>query len=273
MSAPKPHSGARPPAVAGSFYPGEPDALKTMVGTLLEEVDASGADDLIGLIAPHAGYIYSGPVAASAFAKIAAARRGFPRVLLIGPPHYVPVAGIAASSAACFTTPLGDIALDIETIAALSAAGLVGYDDSAHAPEHSLEVELPFLQAVLGRFTLIPLLVGDVAPQRVADVIHAVMDGHTLLVVSTDLSHYLTDGEAKARDLATAEIVERLDHSRLGPYDACGYAALNGALCAGRHDGWRIARLDLRNSGDTGGDRSRVVGYGAWAFSASAPHS
>ncbi|HZP10388.1 AmmeMemoRadiSam system protein B [Methyloceanibacter sp.] len=268
MSAPKPHSGARPPAVAGSFYPGEPHALENMVGALLGEVHASGKGDLLGLIAPHAGYMYSGPVAASAFAEIAGARRSFARVLLVGPPHYVPVGGIAASSAASFATPLGDIAVDEEAVASLIHAGLVSFDDRAHAPEHSLEVELPFLQGVLGGFTLIPLLVGDAAPQQVADVIRAVMDRRTLLVVSTDLSHYLSDREAEARDLATASTIERLDYATLGPYDACGYAALNGALCAAQQNGWRVARLDLRNSGRTSGDLSRVVGYGAWAFSA-----
>ncbi len=271
MSACKLHSGARPPAVAGSFYPDEADVLKSMVRALLGGVDASGAGDPLGLIAPHAGYMYSGPVAASAFAQIAAARRSFTRVLLIGPPHYVPVAGIAASSAESFATPLGDVAVDQAAVASLVDAGLASYDDRAHAPEHSLEVELPFLQAVLGGFTLIPLLVGDAARQQVADVIGKVMDPRTLLVVSTDLSHYLSDRKAKARDLATASTIERLDDSTLGPYDACGYAALNGALCAGKRNGWQIARLDLRNSGDTSGDLSRVVGYGAWAFSASTP--
>jgi AmmeMemoRadiSam system protein B len=258
--------GARPPAVAGSFYPRELGELQLTVEALPGEARPSGKGQLLGVIAPHAGYMYSGPIAANAFAAVAAARHGFTRVLLIGPPHHVPVHGIAASSADSFATPLGDISVDKEEIASLVNAGLVSIDDRAHAPEHSLEVELPFLQAVLGRFTLIPLLVGDAAPQEVVTVVDAVMDGHTLLVVSTDLSHYLNDTEAKARDLASALTIERLDDSKLGPNDACGFSALNGALRAARNRSWRIARLDLRNSGDTSGNRSRLVGYGAWAF-------
>jgi AmmeMemoRadiSam system protein B len=154
----------------------------------------------------------------------------------------------------------------VEAVASLVDAGLISIDDRAHAPEHSLEVELPFLEVVLGRFALVPLLVGDAVPQEVAAVIGAVMDGRTLLVVSTDLSHYLDYSVAKARDLASASAIERLDDSKLGPHDACGFSAVNGALRAGRDRSWRIERLDLRNSRDTSGTRGRVVGYGAWAF-------
>jgi hypothetical protein len=258
--------GARPPAVAGSFYPLEPGELQIMVETLIGEAKPSGEGELLGVIAPHAGYMYSGPVAASAFAEVAAARHRFTRVLLVGPPHYVPLRGIAASSAGGFATPLGEIAVDVEAVASLVDAGLISIDDRAHAPEHSLEVELPFLEVVLGRFALVPLLVGDAVPQEVAAVIGAVMDGRTLLVVSTDLSHYLDYSVAKARDLASASAIERLDDSKLGPHDACGFSAVNGALRAGRDRSWRIERLDLRNSRDTSGTRGRVVGYGAWAF-------
>jgi AmmeMemoRadiSam system protein B len=266
MFAREPSAGTRPPAVAGSFYPREPGELRRTVGTLLGAARLSGEGELLGVIAPHAGYMYSGPIAAAAFATVAAANHGFTRVLLIGPAHYVPVRGIVASSANRFATPLGEIPIDVEAVASLVDTGLISIDDRAHAPEHSLEVELPFLQVVLKHFALIPLLVGDASRQEVAAVIGAVMDARTLLVVSTDLSHYLDDAAAKVRDLASASIIERLDDSRLGPHDACGYAALNGALRAAKATGWRIARLDLRNSGDTSGDRRRVVGYGAWAF-------
>jgi AmmeMemoRadiSam system protein B len=257
---------ARPPAVAGSFYPREPGELQRMIGTLLAEAKPSSKGGLVGVIAPHAGYIYSGPIAAAAFAAVAAANHSFTRVLLIGPAHYVPVRGIVASSASRFATPLGEIPIDLEAVTSLVDAGLIGIDDRAHAPEHSLEVELPFLQVVLQQFALVPLLVGDASPREVVAVIGAAMDARTLLVVSTDLSHYLHDAEAKARDRASALIIERLDDSKLGPSDACGYTALNGALCAAKQTGWQIARLDLRNSGDMSGDRRRVVGYGAWAF-------
>ena len=181
------------------------------------------------------------------------------------------VSGVAAPSAKAFATPLGEVAIDTDAIAALIEAGLVDIDDRAHAPEHSLEVELPFLLMALGGSSLVPLLIGDSSPEEVAAIIGAVLDERTLLVVSTDLSHYLDDASARMRDLATANAIERLDFNRLGPYDACGFAALNGTLCAARQSGWRIERLDLRNSGETSGDRSRVVGYGAWAFFTSDP--
>ena len=268
MFAREPSSSKRPPAAAGTFYPRRRQELEDTVETLMSRAAKPRESGLIGVVAPHAGYMYSGPVAASAFAAIATPDRAFERVLLLGPPHFVPVRGIAAPSSAAFATPLGEIAVDTDAVAALVEAGLVGIDDRAHAPEHSLEVELPFLESVLGRFRLIPLLVGDASPEQVAAVIDAVLDEHTLLVVSTDLSHYLDHASATARDHSSAEAIERFDFNRLGPEDACGFAALNGALCAGRRQGWRIRRLDLRNSGDTSGDRGRVVGYGAWAFSA-----
>ena len=163
--------------------------------------------------------------------------------------------------------PLGEIEIDRAAIAALLDAGLVTIDDRAHAPEHSLEVELPFLQHALGDFRLVPLLVGDATPEQTASVIDVILDTRTLLVVSTDLSHYLDGAYAKPRDLATAELIERFDFTRLGPEDACGFAALNGALCAGNRNRWCIKRIDLRNSGDISGDRGRVVGYGSWALS------
>ncbi|HEX5930659.1 MAG TPA: AmmeMemoRadiSam system protein B [Methyloceanibacter sp.] len=260
----------RQPAVAGSFYPRGGKDLKTAVDALLSQADQARQSGLVSVIAPHAGYMYSGPVAGSAFAPVASSGV-FERVLLIGPAHYVPVRGVAAPSAASFATPLGTIALDRDAIATMVEAGLASIDDRAHAPEHALEVELPFLQAVLGRFTLIPLLAGDAAPEEVAAIIDALLDERTLLVVSTDLSHYLDYASARKRDLATAETVERLAFDRLGPYDACGFAALNGALRAARGRGWSVKRLDLRNSGDTSGDRARVVGYGAWVFSAARP--
>jgi AmmeMemoRadiSam system protein B len=273
MSARERGSTVRQAAVAGSFYPPEAGDLKAAVDALLAQSNEVGPDEpgLVGVIAPHAGYIYSGPVAGNAFAPVASSGTAFERVLLIGPAHYVPVSGVAAPSSASFATPLGTVAVDRDAIASLMEAGLASFQDRAHAPEHSLEVELPFLQAVLGGFTLVPLLVGDAAPEWVAAIVDAVLDDRTLLVVSTDLSHYLDDATARKRDSATAETIERLRCDRLGPYDACGFAALNGALCAASRRQWHIKRLDLRNSGDTSGDRASVVGYGAWAFSKSRP--
>jgi AmmeMemoRadiSam system protein B len=163
---------------------------------------------------------------------------------------------------------LGDVAVDVGAVEALRDAGLVTIDDIPHAPEHALEVELPFLQCMLEDFTIVPLLVDEVSPEQLALVIETLLGKRTLLVVSTDLSHYLDYAAAERRDLATAGTIERLDCTTLGPDDACGFSALNGALCAASRCSWTVTRLDLRNSGDTSGEKRWVVGYGAWAFTA-----
>ena len=210
MFAPKPRLNVRPPAVAGSFYPHGTGELKATVAALMSQVEPSVQRPLLGVIAPHAGYTFSGPVAASAFAEVAAAGYGFTRVLLIGPPHYLPVSGIAAPSAKFFATPLGQVATDADAIASLVEAGLVSIDDMAHAPEHSLEVELPFLQTLLGPFAVVPLLAGDAIPQQAAAVLRRLWGGpETLFVVSSDLSHYHDYDTARRLDGGTATAIER----------------------------------------------------------------
>jgi MEMO1 family protein len=266
----KRQSAVRRPAVAGAFYPRGAEELKSTVEALLSQTTKRELSGLCGVVAPHAGYVYSGPIAGETFSLLARSSDGPNRILLIGPPHYVPVRGIVAPSSSAFTTPLGDVAIDVGAVESLRDAGLVTIDDAPHAPEHALEVELPFLQSVLEDFTIVPLLVGAVSPEHVARVIEAVLGKRrTLLVVSTDLSHYLDYATAERHDLATAGAIERLDYTTLGPNDACGFSALNGALCAASRCGWTVRRLDLRNSGDTSGEKWRVVGYGAWAFTAS----
>ena len=258
----------RRPAVAGDFYPSGAQELKRAVEALLSQAKKRELSGLCGVVAPHAGYVYSGPIAGKAFSLLAHSNDGPNRILLIGPPHYVPLRGIVAPSCSAFATPLGDVAVDVGAVESLRDAGLVTLDDTPHAPEHALEVELPFLQRVLEDFTIVPLLVGAASPEQVARVIETVLGKRTLLVVSTDLSHYLDYATAERRDLATAGTIERLDYTTLGPNDACGFSALNGALCAASRCSWTVTRLDLRNSGDTSGEKRRVVGYGAWAFTA-----
>jgi AmmeMemoRadiSam system protein B len=257
----------RRPVVAGVFYPSGAQELESTVEAMLSQMTESKLGGLCGVVTPHAGYSYSGPIAGKAFSLLAHADDAPDRILLIGPPHFVTVRGIVAPSSSAFATPLGDVAVDVGTVEFLRDAGLVTIDETPHTPEHALEVELPFLQRVLGDFTIIPLLVDDTSPEQVALIIEAVLDKRTLLVVSTDLSHYLDYATAQRRDLATAGTIDRLDYT-LGPNDACGFSALNGALCAASRCGWTVTRLDLRNSGDTSGEKRRVVGYGAWAFAA-----
>jgi len=266
----------REAAVAGSFYPADTRELQSTVHQLLDAVPAmagKAGKDLSprALIVPHAGYVYSGPVAATAYARLQLHRQVFRRVVLLGPCHYIPLRGIAASSADVFRTPLGDVPLDRDSLGLLQQS-VVRVNDAAHGPEHSLEVQLPFLQTVLASFRLIPLLVGDAQPQEVADVIDALWDGpDTLLIVSSDLSHYLLYDQARRHDRITCRAVEELDGNKIGHEEACGATPLRGLLIAARRRSLCPATLDLRNSGDTSGSRDRVVGYGAWMFVEDAP--
>jgi AmmeMemoRadiSam system protein B len=262
----------RPAAVAGMFYPGAPRVLAEDVRTHVAAARARSAAVPKAIIAPHAGYVYSGPVAGSIYARLAGGRDTIRRVVLFGPTHRVPVRGLAVPSARAFATPLGAVDVDTEAIAFARTLPHVRESDAAHAFEHSLEVQLPFLQTVLADFRIVPFAVGDATPQQVAAVIDALWGGpETLIVVSSDLSHYHRYAEAVAIDRATTETIlacsPQLDHEQ-----ACGATPINGLLlCAQRHH-LRPELVDLRNSGDTAGDKSRVVGYAAFAFTEVSDH-
>jgi AmmeMemoRadiSam system protein B len=256
----------RRPAVAGAFYPREERLLKAEVEGYLAGARAPHAAPPKAIIAPHAGYLYSGPIAASIYARLAPLRGRITRVVLAGPAHRVYVTGAAVPASRAFGSPMGEVAIDTEAIAALRALHFVEESDRAHALEHSLEVHLPFLQAVLGEFRLVPIVVGDADPAQMARILETVWGGdETLVVVSSDLSHYLPYEVARARDRDTAEAILRLD-ARLAPDEACGAAPINGLLEVARKRGLAAELVDLRNSGDTAGDRDRVVGYAAFAF-------
>jgi MEMO1 family protein len=258
----------RPPAVAGTFYPSEPAALKRTVAAHLDGATSPADKDAPpkAVIAPHAGYVYSGPIAATAYRALSPARTTVRRVLLAGPAHFVPLGGVAVSSADAFATPLGPVTVDdTARERALAVEGTV-VDDNAHGVEHSLEVHLPFIAEVLGDVPVLPLLVGRTPPTVLADVLDALWgDDETRVVVSTDLSHYLDDATAKAVDRETADaIVARCD--RLDPERACGAGAVLGLLESARRHDLSVRLLDLRTSADTAGDPDRVVGYGAFAL-------
>ncbi len=256
----------RPPQVAGMFYPGRGEALARAVDGYLAEWQPGLAVPK-AVIAPHAGYVYSGPVAAAAYARIAAARGRIERVVLLGPSHRIPFVGIAAPEATAFATPLGTISVDREAVdGILDMPGVVTLD-AAFDGEHCLEVHLPFLQRTLGSFALVPLIVGDAPPGEVAAVLETLWGGEaTLIVISSDLSHYHDYEAARMLDRETAGRIERLEVATLSPDTACGCRAVAGLLTVAATREMRVTRLDLRNSGDTAGDRDRVVGYGAWAF-------
>ena len=254
----------REPAVAGLFYPAAAAELRSTIETLLERAGPQPGPEPKALIAPHAGYVYSGAVAASAYARLLPHRKRYTRVVLLGPCHRVACESLATSGAEAFRTPLGDVPLDKAAMAGMDA-GKVTVFEPAHEFEHSLEVHLPFLQVALERFTLVPLVAGDATAETVAAVLGDLWDGaETLIVVSSDLSHYLAYDKARVRDQSTCEAIEHLDARHIGHADACGATPVGGLLAAAKRRQMRVTTLDLRSSGDTAGSKDRVVGYGAW---------
>ena len=256
----------RAAAVAGSFYPERPAALTAALDSFLKETQV-GTPVPKAIVVPHAGYVYSGPIAAQAFACLAGARERIRRVVLLGPSHYVPFSGLATSGVDVFATPLGEIAIDRQAEATLEPLPQVQRLPAAHSREHCLEVQLPFLQRVLADFKLVPLVVGEASPTEVAEVLELLWGAEeTLIVISSDLSHYHDYRQAQEMDLRTCRAIENLECSDIDSDHACGCRAINGLVVAAKAHGLEVTTLDLRNSGDTAGPRDRVVGYGAWAF-------
>ncbi len=234
---------------------------------LAEAGEPPGGDWPKAVIAPHAGYVYSGSVAARAYARLRPAAGRVRRAVVIGPSHFARFDGVAAPATAVFETPLGTLPVDAEALEAIAELPQVGTADGPHMEEHALEVQLPFLQAVLGEVALVPLAVGEARPAQVAEVLARLWGGEeTVIVASSDLSHYHAHEVARRRDAATAAAIEAFEAARLGPEDACGYRALGGLLVEAKARGLGIERLDLRTSGETSGLRDTVVGYGAWAL-------
>lgn len=257
----------RAPAVAGRFYPADPGELRDLVSSLLIQASPAIGPAPKALIAPHAGYIYSGPIAAMAYAQLAPARELVKRVVLIGPSHYVALNGLAATSAEAFMTPLGAVSVDVAALRRIESLPRVRVRDEAHAQEHSLEVQLPFLQTVLDHFTLVPLAVGNATPEEICQVLDVLWNGpETCFVISSDLSHYYDSQTARRLDQATAAAIEALEPDAIGEDQACGRIPIRGLLHAARRHGLCARTVDLRNSGDTAGTRDRVVGYGAFVF-------
>lgn len=255
----------RTPAVAGSFYPADHEQLRNMIKGFLNQIEI--VEDILpkAIIVPHAGYIYSGAIAACAYARLLTARTTICKVVLLGPSHRLPFTGLAASSASHFATPLGTIPLDTATIKKLSSLPQVIMLDKAHTYEHSLEVQLPFLQEIFEDFSLIPLLTGDINPQQVAEVLETVWGGdETIVVISSDLSHYHDYKTARQLDQLTSKAIENLRFEEIRPEHACGCNSIKGLLYFAKQHHLHAKTIDLRNSGDTAGPRHQVVGYGAY---------
>ncbi len=258
----------RQAAVAGTFYPGQKQTLIDDVNALLDKFPSDGEVRISpkAIIVPHAGYIYSGPTAAAAFARLIAAHDTIKRVVLLGPVHRVAVRGLALPGVDAFATPLGEVQIDYDAAALIENMPQVAVRTDAHAPEHSLEVQLPFLQSVLDDFKLVPLAVGDATAVEVAEVLDVLWGGpETLIVISSDLSHFLPYQTAQTVDAQTVQNILDLKHS-LNHEQACGGTPVNGLLLAAKQHSLQPHLLDLRNSGDTAGDKNRVVGYASVAF-------
>jgi AmmeMemoRadiSam system protein B len=262
------HINIRKPAVAGSFYPGSTTELNSSIQAYLDDTEIKPAQSQPrAMIVPHAGYVYSGAIAASAYAQLIPFASQITRVILLGPSHRIPLLGIATSSLDSFQTPFGDIPLDRQLIEQLEQLPFVQTNDDAHLQEHSLEVQLPFLQKILPHFTLIPLVIGQIEDQQVSEVIETLwQEENTLFLISSDLSHYLDYERARECDQATSEAIADLTPQKIHYEQACGRSAIAGMLLSARKHHLRVQLLDLRNSGDTAGTKDRVVGYGAWAF-------
>jgi AmmeMemoRadiSam system protein B len=263
-----PTAQTRPAAVAGLFYPAAPQDLDAAVTALLAQAGKGAQQSRPkAIIVPHAGYIYSGEIAARGYALLRGGATSIRRIVLLGPTHRKYIRGLAAPNAARFDTPLGPVTVDQDAIRGLHDLPQVILDDEAHAQEHSLEVQLPFLRRIAPRAAVVPLAVGDVTPRDVAAVIARLWGGdETLFVISSDLSHFLPYADARATDEATARLIETFAGAEIGPAQACGCFAIAGMLEAAKAHGLSVRRLDLRNSGDTAGPRDQVVGYGAWAL-------
>jgi hypothetical protein len=258
----------RPPAVAGQFYPADAAALRDQLGYLYQHASSTPAQGRVkALIAPHAGYVYSGQTAANAYHALGSSAERIDRVILLGPAHRVALSGLASPSVDFFSTPLGDVALDRDAIRRIEALPQVRCIDLAHQQEHSLEVQLPFLQTLLDEFRLVPLVVGDSPPEDVAEVLETLWGGdETLIVISSDLSHFRGYEEARRMDRKTSQAILDLDLNAIDHEDACGRMPIRGLLRVARRHGLTARLVDLCNSGDTAGSRDRVVGYGAYVF-------
>lgn len=259
-------SNIRKAAVAGSFYPASPAELQQQLAALLPDTETRSKQPK-AMILPHAGYIYSGPVAASGYARLGSQASGITRVVLLGPAHRKYVRGLVLPTASAFSTPLGTVPLDTGAMEQIRQLPQVSVDEAAHVDEHCLEVHLPFLQKTLQDFSIVPLVVGETSAEDVCEVIETLWGGdETLLIISSDLSHYQDYDTARKMDQATSRAIESLAYEDIDHHDACGSGPVSGLLLYARRHQLNLETIDLRNSGDTAGPRDRVVGYGAYVL-------
>ncbi len=258
-------SSAREPAVAGLFYPEKSQQLIQLIHSYYEKHETSNRADIKALLVPHAGFIYSGEIAASAYHKVLECKN-YQRTLLLGPSHRIAFKGLAVTNQDVYRSPLGDLQVDMKCVTQLLDQGFVQLIPEAHFLEHSLEVQLPFIQTTpLAQLPIVPLVVGDASADDVNRVLEAMWQPGDLIIVSSDLSHYLTYQQAKEKDARTSGKICHLQYDLRG-HEACGCRAINGLNRWAHDHNWQVECVDLKNSGDTAGDKNRVVGYGAYVF-------
>ncbi len=260
----------RPTAVAGLFYPNSADELSDTINAYLANTaqTMTSPKTIKAIVAPHAGYVYSGPIAASAYTLLRKTNSQFNKVILLGPAHRVKLTGIAIPTVQQFDSPLGPINIDQELLMQINQFDFVHESDLAHKEEHCLEVQLPFLQTVLQDFKIVPLLIGDISAEQVSLVLESIWDvDNLLIVVSTDLSHYYDYITAQKLDQKTSQFIEELNSNKIEYDHACGKTALQALLLSAKKHKLCAKTIDLRNSGDTAGEKNKVVGYGAYVIS------
>jgi AmmeMemoRadiSam system protein B len=256
----------RQPAVAGTFYPASSQQLQQSVIQLLADAKTQEPAPK-AIIAPHAGLVYSGAIAASAYSRLIQNRKTITQVILIGPSHHIVFSGLAISQSNSYSTPLGEIAVDTTAVSKIARLDFVEYIEQAHLYEHCLEVQLPFLQTALDSFTIVPIVAGNATPEQVSTVLKMLWNGpETLIVISSDLSHYHDYKTAQKKDQETSKHIVNLQYEALDYESACGRIPISGLLALAREKIFCVKPIDLRNSGDTAGDKNRVVGYGAYVI-------
>ena len=260
----------RPPAAAGTFYPRNPDELEASVHHYLNKADSlfeATQQAPKAIIAPHAGYVYSGLTAAAVYNRLYPAREIIKRVIILGPCHRVAINGAALPSTEIFQTPMGEIPIDTKSMESIKHLDCVKTFNETHVNDHCIEVHLPFLQTVIKEFKIVPIIIGEVKPHEVAEILETLWGGpETLILISSDLSHYLDYTQANMLDNQTCKVIERMDFQALGHNQACGRHSIKGLLILAKKKGLLVKTADIRNSGDTAGGKDRVVGYGSWYF-------
>lgn len=254
-------------AVAGYFYPSNKEILIKQIKNFLENATLKFNYTPYALICPHAGYVYSGPIAGFSYKTLLPNKKNYKNIIILGPSHFEYVNGIAYISAEYFETPLGNAKVDLETLEKIKKLDFLVQNEDAHKKEHSIEVQIPFIQYIFQNdIPILPLAFGKISPEKIKILLETIWNPETLIIISSDLSHYYDYDTAKKLDKQTSDAILNLDSDAIQYEQACGRIGIQGLLMFAKEKNWKAYLLDLRNSGDTSGSKTQVVGYGAWSF-------